>query len=205
MINSREKEQKIFEISFIGNFNDSRKELTGLNSFNYNTKHKSLTDSRTTSVNTEPFHETDEKSNLTYKEDKSKEENFYNFLPDSKINSISTEPFYGTNGGTNKENSTKGENFYTLSQGPKIIGKFYPKYPLSARKMKKSGKVKMEVFIDENGKLLSFSIVESTGKEFEKSVEEELKKVTFYPAFVNGIAVKSKGILSVRFEINDNI
>lgn len=96
-----------------------------------------------------------------------------------------------------------GDSFYTLSHGPKIVGKFSPKYPLLARRMGKNGQVKVEVFIDENGNLLSFSILESSGKEFSESVEEELKKTTFYPALINGVPVKSRGILPIRFEIND--
>lgn len=93
--------------------------------------------------------------------------------------------------------------FYKLTEGPKIIGEFRPKYPISARRLGKEGKVKIGIKIDENGNMISFEVLESSGEEFTKSVIEELKKVKFLPAVINGKPVKSYGILPVRFEIKD--
>ncbi|MEW5951623.1 MAG: energy transducer TonB [Elusimicrobia bacterium] len=97
----------------------------------------------------------------------------------------------------------KRNNVYTLSKEPKIIGTFSPRYPIAARKMKKSGYVKVGIFIDETGKISSFSIIESSGEEFSKSVAEALKKAKFVPAIINGLPVKSYGVLPVKFQIED--
>ncbi|GAB4033485.1 MAG: hypothetical protein Fur0012_13210 [Elusimicrobiota bacterium] len=95
------------------------------------------------------------------------------------------------------------EGVYSLAEGPKIKGELLVKYPLTARRLKKNGFVKVGITIDENGKMISFSILESSGEEFSKSVEQALRNAAFEPAFVNGSRVKSYGVLPVRFEIKD--
>jgi len=174
MINGKEKKQKIFEISFLDYSSNLIKKEGAI-----------------------PIGLT---SNVSQNTSSNKK-----IIPD---NSNDIEKFKAikaagiVNYASDIDKSSKG-SFYTLSQGPKIVGRFSPEYPISARKMRKNGQVKVEVFLDENGNLLSFSIIESSGKEFTKSVEEELKRTTFYPALVNGVPVKSRGILPIRFEIND--
>lgn len=95
------------------------------------------------------------------------------------------------------------EGVYSLAEGPRIKGELLFHYPLSARRLKKNGFVKAGITIDENGKMISFAILESSGEEFSKSVEQALKNAAFEPAWVNGVRVKSYGVLPVRFEIKN--
>ncbi len=92
---------------------------------------------------------------------------------------------------------------FSSIEGPKIKGRFSPSYPYAAKKMGKEGVVKARILIDERGKAVSWTFIESCGSEFEKSVEEEIKKADFMPAVRDGRAIASYGVLPVRFEIRE--
>lgn len=174
----KEKKVKVFEISFIAM--SSKSSIVSKIQFSANSKLKNSP----SSYNPGPF---------------IKQESFSTSQKLIEKKEMEENCFSENNGISNGQD----DSIYTFSEGPKIIGEFSPRYPFSARRMKKNGKVKVKVFISENGDLISFSILESSGPEFSKAVEEELKQVKFVPAFINGIAVKSYAIIPVKFEIKD--
>jgi TonB family protein len=86
--------------------------------------------------------------------------------------------------------------------GPKIKGKFSPKYPFKMKMKQIEGKVILKLLIDENGNLLKYEVLESTDNEFLNSVLNELKNVDFIPAYSDGFPIKVYGILKVHFKLD---
>jgi protein TonB len=87
-------------------------------------------------------------------------------------------------------------------RGPKIKGKFSPKYPFKMKMKQIEGKVILKLLIDENGNLLKYEVLESTDNEFLNSVLNELKNVDFIPAYSDGFPIKVYGILKVHFKLD---
>ncbi|KAF0180210.1 MAG: periplasmic protein TonB [Nitrospirae bacterium] len=85
--------------------------------------------------------------------------------------------------------------------GPNFLHREIPEYPFMARRMNKEGKVVLRLTIDERGRLLSTEVVEGAGFGFTDAALVAVKKSTYRPAKRDGIAVMSRAILPVRFEL----
>ena len=77
-----------------------------------------------------------------------------------------------------------------------------PKYPLISRRNKEEGSIFFNIELDENGKLITYSIIKSSGyKRLDKEAEKALKAAKFQPALKNGIPVKSDFDLTITFTL----
>lgn len=101
------------------------------------------------------------------------------------------------------ENKTISEYEIGSIEGPKIVGNFKPSYPYILKKRGIEGVVVLKLLIDENGKMLEYDVIEKTNDEFLKSVLKEIEKVSFKPAMISNVPVKSYGILKVKFKLED--
>ncbi len=85
--------------------------------------------------------------------------------------------------------------------GPNFLHREMPIYPFTARRMNKEGKVVLRLTIDEHGRLVSTEVVEGAGFGFTEAALEAVKKSTYRPAKRDGVAILSRAILPVRFEL----
>jgi protein TonB len=76
-----------------------------------------------------------------------------------------------------------------------------PIYPQAARRMNKEGRVLLRLTIDSSGKLNNLEVVEGAAFGFTEAAIDAVKKSTFIPAKKDGMTVKAKAILSVRFNL----
>lgn len=85
--------------------------------------------------------------------------------------------------------------------GPSFLHRAMPVYPFAARRMNKEGKVVLRLTIDEHGRLVHTEVVEGAGYGFTEAAVEAVKKSTYRPARRDGVAVLSRALLPVRFEL----
>ena len=83
--------------------------------------------------------------------------------------------------------------------GPGFIKQEIPVYPLFARRMGKEGRVVLKLLIDELGHLMKVEVLEGAGFGFDRSAVEAIRDSSFRPATLNGMPVKSRTRLPVRF------
>lgn len=74
-----------------------------------------------------------------------------------------------------------------------------PKYPESAKQAHIKGVVKVEITIDEEGKVIAAEAVDGP-KELREAAVEAAKKARFTPARLHGQLIKIYGVLTYRFE-----
>ncbi len=87
--------------------------------------------------------------------------------------------------------------------GPNFLHREMPVYPHMARRMNKEGKVILRLTIDEHGRLLNTEVVETAGFGFTEAAVDAVKKSTYRPAKRDGVAVLSRALLPVRFELRN--
>lgn len=85
---------------------------------------------------------------------------------------------------------------------PTPIVKVAPKYPLDYRMAAKDGKVVVEAILDEAGNLSDVTVVESTGRGFERNTLTALKDWKFTPALYDGAAIPVRLRIPFSFEID---
>lgn len=76
-----------------------------------------------------------------------------------------------------------------------------PSYPLSARKEHASGKVQVQILIDENGNVISARAVNANRvhPDLVYSAESAALKARFSPTFLEGVPVKVRGMITYNF------
>lgn len=89
------------------------------------------------------------------------------------------------------------------SDGPKFIRRVIPEYPVREKRLGIEGKVVLELLIDENGRLIGVRVIDSTNDDFAQAAINAVKQSTFKAATENGIFVKSRAILPIRFVLED--
>ncbi|HSW63448.1 MAG TPA: TonB family protein [Dissulfurispiraceae bacterium] len=85
--------------------------------------------------------------------------------------------------------------------GPNFLHRQTPVYPFLAKRMNKEGKVVLRLTIDEHGRLVNTEVVEASGFGFTEAAVDAVKKSTYRPAKRDGVAVLSRAILPIRFEL----
>jgi protein TonB len=89
------------------------------------------------------------------------------------------------------------------SDGPKFIKRIIPEYPAREKRLGIEGKVVLELVIDEDGHLISVSVLSSTNENFAQAAIKAVRESTFRAAVENEVFVKSRAILPVRFVLED--
>ena len=79
-----------------------------------------------------------------------------------------------------------------------IINKIMPVYPVSARQLKIQGEVRVEIVIEETGRVIEARAVDGHPM-LRQAAEEAARKWTFNPTYLNGKAVRTQGILRFVF------
>ena len=88
-----------------------------------------------------------------------------------------------------------------LDAMPQITQKTEPEYPLQAKENGITGHVKVELFIDEEGKVVTIDVLESTPPGvFEPPSIKAFSNQLFVPGQIKAIPVKSRIITTIRFE-----
>ena len=99
------------------------------------------------------------------------------------------------------------ENIYSRSfgssDGPKFLKRIIPEYPLREKRLGIEGKVVLELLIDENGRLISVKVLESTNDDFSQAALREVRASSFRAATEKGAFVRSRAILPIRFVLED--
>ncbi len=85
--------------------------------------------------------------------------------------------------------------------GPQIVRADKPEYPFEARRLRKEGRVILEIFLDVDGKLMKVDVKEATDQIFVQSAIDAVKKWKFLPAKRKGLAVASRSTLPIRFAL----
>lgn len=78
-----------------------------------------------------------------------------------------------------------------------------PEYPSEAKRMGHSGVVAVSIVIDEKGKVASAQVVKSSNPDFDAPALAAVKKWTFKPGKKDGVAVKTKVTVPLRFDLED--
>ncbi len=88
---------------------------------------------------------------------------------------------------------------FGATDGPRFLHRVIPRYPRIAKRLGVEGKVVLMLTIDEKGNLIDVEIIEGAGYGFDKEAVKAVKESTYLPAHKDGIPVKSKALLTVRF------
>jgi protein TonB len=78
-----------------------------------------------------------------------------------------------------------------------------PTYTDDARSAGIEGRVRVEISIDETGKVLSAKVVSGLGHGLDESAIDAAKRMSFSAATKCGTAVKSTFVLSMRFVLGE--
>jgi len=92
---------------------------------------------------------------------------------------------------------------FSSSDGPKFIKRIIPEYPAREKGLGIEGKVVLELVIDEDGHLISVRVLSSTNENFAQAAIKAVRESTFRAAVENGVFVKSRAILPIRFVLED--
>lgn len=109
----------------------------------------------------------------------------------------------GTGVGTSTGSGT-GQGGIAVDRMPSPLRQVKPRYPLSARRMGKSGQVLLRLYVDVDGAVGEVNVVraEPAGV-FENAAVEAVRKWRFTPAMSRGVAVGMWMTLPVRFTLED--
>ncbi|MFT3868562.1 MAG: energy transducer TonB [Nibricoccus sp.] len=78
-----------------------------------------------------------------------------------------------------------------------------PDYPDAMKRQGVSGVVAVSIVIDEKGSVVSTTVAKSSQPEFETPAMEAVKKWKFKPAQKDGVPVKMKVTVPIRFNLED--
>jgi protein TonB len=87
--------------------------------------------------------------------------------------------------------------------GPRFLKRVIPRYPKMAKRFGIEGRVILMLTIDEKGNLIEVEVVERAGYGFDREAVKAVKESTYLPAYKNGVPVKSKALLTVRFVLKE--
>mgnify|MGYP000278900348 CR=1 FL=1 len=90
---------------------------------------------------------------------------------------------------------------FRLTLAPRFLHKEIPIYPLLMRTQGNTGLVKLEVLIDEAGKVRQVKVVQSAGSEFDNAAKTAILASSFTPAKVENKPVAVILRLPVNFEL----
>jgi periplasmic protein TonB len=78
-----------------------------------------------------------------------------------------------------------------------------PEYPEAMKRQGVSGVVAVSIVIDEKGAVISTAVAKSSQSEFETPALEAVKRWKFKPAQKDGVPVKMKVTVPIRFNLED--
>ncbi|GEM_PF-1083038 len=90
---------------------------------------------------------------------------------------------------------------YQLTGLPRFIHKEQPHYPEGLRKLGREATVKLEVFIEADGRIRYIKVLKSAGPEFDHSAVAAIRASTFAPGNIDGRPVPVLMRLPVRFKL----
>lgn len=92
---------------------------------------------------------------------------------------------------------------FGAGNGPRFARKSLPKYPRLARELGKEGTVLLRLTIDERGRLLEVEVMRRAGSGFDEEAVRAVRDSSFSPARVNGMPVRCRAQLPIRFVLNN--
>jgi TonB family protein len=95
-----------------------------------------------------------------------------------------------------------GGDFFVFDKAPKPKTMVSPEYPTMARTSETEGIVRVKVTVDENGRVVSASIVSTAAAVFNESALAAIRQWTFFPAEQSGNPVKATIIIPLSFKLN---
>lgn len=106
---------------------------------------------------------------------------------------------------SDESNTTLSNEYYyrarELDVLPQVAQPLEPEYPLQAKENGITGYVKLELFIDEQGKVVNVDVLESTPAEiFDSASIKAFANKAFLPGKIKSFPVKSRIITTIRFE-----
>ncbi len=97
------------------------------------------------------------------------------------------------------------ETIYTkVDDNPVPIKTPPPKYPESLKREGVSGVVAVVIVIDEKGNIVASSIAKASNPDFEKPALEAVKNWKFKPAKKDGVPVKVRVTIPLRFNVEES-
>jgi len=79
-----------------------------------------------------------------------------------------------------------------------------PEYPEDLKRLGVNGVVAVSIVIDEKGKVMTATIAKSSRRDFEEPALAAIKKWTFKPAKKDGVAVKVRVTIPLRFDLEED-
>jgi periplasmic protein TonB len=140
--------------------------------------------------------------------EKPKQEKQSDFQPDLTPPSLTTPQFSGPSLAIDMSIGTSGKstdfifNAAELDHPPRVISRVPPVYPYKAKQREIEGSVDVKFLVDESGAVKRITILKSKPKGlFEDSVTKMLPRWKFDPGQIDGVAVSSWVITTIRFEL----
>ena len=75
-------------------------------------------------------------------------------------------------------------------------------YPEKAKQNGTEGKVFLQVYIDETGKVVKTAVIKSAGELLDNAAAAAIRKTGFTPGIVNGKPVKVKVVIPIVFKLS---
>lgn len=92
----------------------------------------------------------------------------------------------------------------TTGQQPKVLTRIQPDYPELARIARLEGEVILEVVINEEGKIESIKVLNSSNNLFNDAAIKAVTQWRFEPGTINNRPVKAYYLLTIKFKLNSN-
>lgn len=90
---------------------------------------------------------------------------------------------------------------FQLSDLPRFVHRSMPDYPPAMRSIGREGEVRLEVLLDSGGKVLTVTVLQSAGTEFDQAAIAAITASTFAPGQVNGRRVVTRMRIPVSFRL----
>lgn len=102
-------------------------------------------------------------------------------------------------------NTATSEQEVALDAYPSPIDGIQIKYPESALKAEKQGKVLLEVRINEKGMVTQVTVVESQGKDLDAAAENAVRSTKWNPGMAKGKPVACSVRVPIDFKLKDKV
>jgi protein TonB len=90
---------------------------------------------------------------------------------------------------------------FGTADGPRILRLEPPDYPLRALRLRREGRVLLQLKLDSDGRLRSATVVEPAGYGFDASALEAVHRARFAPASHEGRSVPCVALLPISFSL----
>lgn len=95
-----------------------------------------------------------------------------------------------------------GGDFFVFDKAPKPRRQVAPEYPTVARQAEIEGRVTMKITVDENGRVIAASVLQSDAEVFNEPALAAVRQWVFEPAEQSGNPVKATIIVPLEFTLN---